>query len=268
MDPRLFPVWGGFRYLLRGNLCSNSKITNKKPKLITMKKIIILFLLALPVILFAQEEVNWDFPVKPGSEEWKAFQTSDEMVESCQIPNDILQSLSTEKLLNLCLRYPMFLDIHFANNLQDGLNIIIPSFNGFVELLSRKDCPDELLNLYSAEIPCDVQQKKGNNTLRLFYLELLMSHEQIINKLDEPQRKHLLQEALAKLNTKINKKHSVFYELSSALILTRLVGLTESKDKIQSDKWLDSFNQRGTLIDSMEVSKIIEITQEFIKNNE
>lgn len=150
-----------------------------------MKKIILLLLIAIPLISFAQEKVTWDYPVKPGSEEWKSFQSSAEMVESCQIPNDILHTLSTDDLVNLCLRYPMFLDIHFANNIQDGLDIIISRFNGFVELYKRIDCPEVLMDRYFKETPGDVKEKKNNNTMTLFYLELLISQEQVIAQLDK-----------------------------------------------------------------------------------
>lgn len=115
-------------------------------KLSAMKKIILSLLIAIPLISFVQEKVTWDYPVKPGSEEWKSFQSSTEMVEACQIPNNILHAFSTDDLLILCLRYPMFLDIHFANKIQEGLDIIIPSFNGFVELYNRKDCAKVLIN--------------------------------------------------------------------------------------------------------------------------
>lgn len=155
-----------------------------------MRKIIIFLLLVIPIISFAQENVTWDYPIKPGSEEWKGFQSSMEMVDACQIPDNILNSISTKELLNICLRYPMFLDIHFANNLQDGLDIIIPSFNGLAELLNRDDCPEVLMDKYYKETPCDVKLKKGNNTLKLFYLELLISQEHIITQLEESKEKN------------------------------------------------------------------------------
>lgn len=236
-------------------------------KLRIMKNLLILILL-LPLISFTQEKANWDFPVKPGSEEWKTFKSSEEMVAACQMPDYVLNSISTEELLMTCLRYPMFLDIHFANNIQDGLDIIIPSFNGLVELFNRDDCPEVLMDKYSKETPCDVKLKKGNNTLKLFYLELLISQEHIINQLEEKQREKLLKESLKKINAKQAKKHSQFYELSSALILSRLLNYSEVKNKITSEIWLDRFNKKGILIDSANVSKLTNIANEYISKNE
>lgn len=238
-------------------------------KLSTMKKLVILLFVIIPIFTFAQnKKVTWDYPVKPGSDTWKSFQTSKEMVNTCQIPNSILTSISTKELLTICLRYPMFLDIHFANNIQDGLDIIIPSFNGFVELYNRKDCPEALIDLYSKQTPGDVKEKKKNNTMNLFYLELLISQEQIIVQLDEYQRKKLLKESLKKINIKKAKKYSIYYELGSALILSRLINSSNIKSKITSDRWLEKFNNRGILIDSINVSKIINIAQKYQETNE
>lgn len=63
-----------------------------------MKRIIIFLLLIMPIFSIAQKEVNWDYPVKPGSEEWKKFQSSEGMVKACQIPEAVITTLSTDKL--------------------------------------------------------------------------------------------------------------------------------------------------------------------------
>lgn len=234
----------------------------------TMKLLMIL-ILCVPIIAFSQlEKPKWDYPIKPGSQEWKTFKSSEEMVNACQIPDHILNSISTGYLLDLCLKYPMFLDIHFSDNLQDGLDIIIPSFNGFVELFNRKDCQAVLMDLYFKETPCDVELKKNNNTLKLFYLELLISQDKIITKLDNNQKKNLLKESLKKINSKIIKNHSQYYELSSALILGRLINSFDIKNKITSDLLLDRFSDKGILIDSLNIFKIINISQEYLRDHE
>ncbi len=64
-----------------------------------------IFSLAFHAQLFAQT-TSWDYPVKPGSAEWAAFSSRDEMRFACEIPSDILSSVSTETLVELCLNYP------------------------------------------------------------------------------------------------------------------------------------------------------------------
>jgi len=59
--------------------------------------------------LFSQDqEVTWDFPVKPGTEEWKSLESRNERAKACQIPDDVLPSLSTGRLIELCLSYPYY----------------------------------------------------------------------------------------------------------------------------------------------------------------
>ena len=44
-------------------------------KLSKMKKIIPLLLIIILLISSAQEEITWDFPVKPGTNEWNNIKT-------------------------------------------------------------------------------------------------------------------------------------------------------------------------------------------------
>ena len=83
-------------------------------------------------------QTTWDYPVKPGTPQWAAFTTKKEKVDACQIPDGVLNSLTTKELVEICLNYPLFGDIMFYDNLQDGFrNNVAISFNGIRELLRR-----------------------------------------------------------------------------------------------------------------------------------
>ena len=125
--------------------------------------------------------VAWDFPVMPGSEEWKKFTSHQEMVDACQIPIDILSSLSTDDLARICLRYPLLADIFAFNFLDNGLDGLFIEFNGVKELYNR-DASNELLNYYSSIINnmsfLDSEasgNEKGRFLIRIFSLEALLS---------------------------------------------------------------------------------------------
>ena len=94
----------------------------------------------------------WDYPVKPGTEEWKQFQGNEEMVRACQIPKKALSSLSTEDLTYICLRYPLLSDVFAFNLLSDGANKLYNDFNGIRELFKRKKVSKELLKYYNCLI--------------------------------------------------------------------------------------------------------------------
>ena len=48
-------------------------------------------------------EKEFDYPIKPESDEWKIFDTHEKMVEACTIPDEIIQKMSTQELLEIVL---------------------------------------------------------------------------------------------------------------------------------------------------------------------
>lgn len=55
-------------------------------------------MLLCPVFIFGQ---TWDYPVKPGTEEWKKLKTGKEKNEACQIPENVLKKISSHELAYL-----------------------------------------------------------------------------------------------------------------------------------------------------------------------
>jgi len=114
--------------------------------------IAILCLVACVVNAQATKKVIWDYPVKPGTEEWSQFQSNEEMVKACQIPENLLSLLSTDDLADLCLRYPLLHDLFAFENTNSGLDKLFSDFNGIRELYQRKDVSNNLNNLYVGKI--------------------------------------------------------------------------------------------------------------------
>ena len=100
-----------------------------------------------------QEKIlTWNYPIKPGTEEWKKFNSHDDMVEACRIPETICNSISTAELTELCMQYPLLYNAFAFNNLNDGLDKPYGDFNGIRELFGRKDAVHELLQRYNKKI--------------------------------------------------------------------------------------------------------------------
>ena len=89
-------------------------------------------------------ELVWDYPYNGGFDDW---------VLNNQIPDDVLYALSTEELLEICIRFP-FLTYRCVFYTQSGIHCndcmddVISSFNGLSELFKRENCIDELLKRY------------------------------------------------------------------------------------------------------------------------
>lgn len=120
-----------------------------------MRKIcILLLIIVFPTISFAQNgEVTWDFPVKPGSEEWKALKNQREKLDVCQIPEIILKDISTINLMKLCFSYPLIYDVLAFSSTQTGINELKKNFNGFNEFLQRDDAANLLIDKYQVIQP-------------------------------------------------------------------------------------------------------------------
>lgn len=93
------------------------------------------------VCTFSQKVSSTDFtyPMKPGDDKWEKMSSVEERIASLQIPENILTKISTERLLVICLEFPYLSDVLFYDDYQKGFEALRNEFNGFNELLSRKD---------------------------------------------------------------------------------------------------------------------------------
>ncbi len=83
---------------------------------------IFLFILVIIVSLNSFSQV-YDFPIKPGSDAWKALNSHDDMIEACMIPNSQLKDMNTQDLFETCLNYPLLYDFLAFDNLEIGLKV-------------------------------------------------------------------------------------------------------------------------------------------------
>lgn len=128
-----------------------------------MKKVILL--INVVVFLFLHNDVcsqtfspyktgvmtynGYSYPIIPGSDEWKEMKPS-ERADLLQIPVDTLENISTARLLETCLYFPLNIDVFFSDNQIEGFKKIKNKFNGYEELFQREDFLQELIDLYSS----------------------------------------------------------------------------------------------------------------------
>lgn len=151
-------------------------------------KSLLFFCLLCATICQAQQTVNWTYPIVPGSNEWKEFQSHQEMVDACQIPENVLASIDTESLVHLCLNYPLLFDIYAYNQVSDGFDAFYNQFNGIQELLRRQNAIDVLLVLYQSKLQQQSSMldnqivsllEKGKYKFEVSAIELFMGCPQI-----------------------------------------------------------------------------------------
>ena len=89
------------------------------------------------------------------------------------IPSAELSMMSTRNLMRTCYIYPYNLDWLAYDDDYLGVLVVISRFNGWRELMRRKQAPEELLQLFKeVKHPDD----PGGNTTPLNYTEYLNSH--------------------------------------------------------------------------------------------
>ena len=128
--------------------------------------ITILFTLTAPV--FAAENtfknVDFQYSITPEMDEWKNLQSLDEMIEACQIPTTILNHLSTEKLIDVVLDYPLAINIFAYDTPKEGITQLASYFNGLQELVER----DDAVELMSAQLVSFSEMKSVDTVKELF----------------------------------------------------------------------------------------------------
>jgi hypothetical protein len=137
----------------------------------------------------AQENPIWDYPIKPGTEEWAALSSGQERLAACQIPQEILETLNSKDLARICIEYPRFLDYISFNDERAGIRVVINNFNGLTELSNRNDGAKELLELYKNypilnHVPEDRTSRDFYSLFRLPFLELILADELFLGKLN------------------------------------------------------------------------------------
>ncbi len=97
------------------------------------------------------EDGKLKYPIS--DEEWKTLGNVEAKFSACQIPQEILDSISTEELLYMVEIYP-FMNVIYLYESSVGFEVMKENFNGLQELLSRSDCKEVVLQAYDKiEIP-------------------------------------------------------------------------------------------------------------------
>jgi hypothetical protein len=99
------------------------------------------------LFVFSQMKIKdeFEFPIKPDTGEWWKYETVEKRIEVLQIPDEVLVKISTEGLLETCLKYPFLLSILSGDNCQQGFEGLMAQFNGFRELFKRDNLANVLL---------------------------------------------------------------------------------------------------------------------------
>ena len=146
-------------------------------------------------VVNAQPKEKWDYPVKPGSEEWR-YMPYAEKVEKSQPPKELLNSWDTETLFKYCVDYPLNKVTLMFNYPNAGFRCVYEQSTVWQEFIRRKDALEVYSNYFEIRpykrllIINDVEIR-NNDLFTLFFLEKLVSETDFANYLDSSRKRKL-----------------------------------------------------------------------------
>ena len=205
---------------------------------------------------------------------WKSLNTLAEKLAACQIPQDTLQRLSTEALVQTFLDYPMFLLYSAYTDSLGGMARVISGFNGMQELLRRKDAGSFLVKKYLEYDPLAHDEnwsddKMGEFSLKLDGLERLLGHDSILTSLQADERRNLLSLAVDRFKKKVQDRNYGLFDAGSSAWLAGRVMIHEHFDELiaalKADDRLSDAMARCMLPGKEEIDEIVRHADNFLK---
>ncbi len=105
----------------------------------------------------------WTYPVNVESPEWKDLEMS-QVIEMCQMPEDLLREASDAELAGLLIDYPYILNYMAWDNWKDFFELDLKQrLNIAAELFSRDGANDALIDAYAGlEVDYEALAKGGD----------------------------------------------------------------------------------------------------------
>jgi hypothetical protein len=220
------------------------------------------------------KKVIWDYPVKPGMKEWDELKTEKAHVDALQVPDEILENMPTEDIVRLCISLPAFGHFTAFNTPQQGFGVMLSRFNVLQHLMLRKDAGKYLLSAYKdAGMSGFKKFPYANNlwTIKLEYLELLLSQKEVLLPLTPAEKGELLMEARKKFSEKV--KSESFASLPGLQSTVRIIVNTledevkRGVNNLSNKQMIEEFARTGLANNAEILNEVIRITDRYIKDN-
>ncbi|MBF8186829.1 hypothetical protein ITP53_13965 [Nonomuraea sp. K274] len=135
---------------------------------------------------FAMRE-PYPFPVRPGTPEWARLKTREARIRATQLPDGMAAAMTTDDLVSTVLDYPLLSEALAFNSVQRGFETVAARFNGFSELLRRRDAGPALLSRYAAldvHVPTSADLlAAGTHVVDVWRLETLLAQPEVLGTL-------------------------------------------------------------------------------------
>lgn len=185
---------------------------------------------------------------------WRTYNSLEEMMNACQLPQEMLEAMSTESLIQTLMNHPLFFIYSAYNNELDGVNVILDNFNGFKELQNRVDAAEKVIDYYSAtdvgsmvRATADNSRKSKDLTIyHLDFLELVIATKKIPDILSSKNTSRLNEVMNEKYEAKLSHANNVsLFSIRKSLILGAEIKLSQNTLDLNDREILQDFIRAG-----------------------
>jgi hypothetical protein len=163
---------------------------------------------------------------------WSQYQSLEEMLEACQIPEDKLKSMSTDELIEVCMSHPLHFIYSAYNNELRGADVIIRNFNGFSELARRTDAAGKLLNFYDEIFSESVQQDPSfigrSDISHIGFIELYIASKALPSLYEDDNLIKLEKISDKILSQKIETKRADLFSVRHSFLINAQIKVAKS----------------------------------------
>lgn len=235
----------------------------------------LVFLVASIINISFAQQIEWDFPTKPGTQAWKSLKSWNERVSACQIEPQKLKTISTSGLVKICSQYPFFTSYGFYDSPIGGFNASLSLFNGYTELMSRKNSLQTIMAVLENENFDELKAesdslKRAEKTLRWIGLEMLMSNDLEIKKLTSDEKNNFTKKIINIYDKKgaYNKDFGGISDAASCFLSRKLLismNALKRQEKLEKQKKVDLFDKTMVTDDEFLVQELIMEVKDYCK---
>ena len=91
---------------------------------------------------------SYEYSVTPGTIAWEELGTFSRRLDACRIPEETLDAMTTDALVDAVVNFPFLLNLMVYNSVSDGFDCLLSQCDALKELLTREDGADKLAEKY------------------------------------------------------------------------------------------------------------------------
>lgn len=212
----------------------------------------------------AATNIEFSFDAITAPSNWAKYQSLEQMLAACQIPESPLKAMTTEQLIKTCISHPLRLNYLSYNNEIAGAKVIVDNFNGFKELKSRADGAEKLIDFYeAAALGPQTKENLGadsSSELQLGFIELVLASDYIPEVFEGDNRAKIETVADQVLQKKLSKTDRSLSGIRHTMLVGAQAKLATKSLSADEQKALTDFvNASGMMPEADSYTKVSSI---------